>query len=51
MDTQLMFVGVGGVLVVAFMFQVVRSARGDMPHSGVSAAWLAEQKRMKHDHE
>jgi hypothetical protein len=47
MDTQLMFVGVGGVLFLAFMFQVFRSARSNMHHSAVSEAWLAERKRMK----
>jgi hypothetical protein len=49
MDTQLMFVGAGGVLLVAFGFQVFRSARGDMNHSAVSQAWLAERKRMKEE--
>jgi hypothetical protein len=47
MDTQLMLVGAGGVLLLAFVFQVFRSTRGDMNHSAVSEAWLAERKRMK----
>jgi hypothetical protein len=49
MDTQVMFVGAGGVLFLAFVFQVLRSARGDMHHSAVSDAWLAERKRMKEE--
>ena len=49
MDTQLMFVGAGGVLLLAFVFQVFRSARGDMNHSAVSDAWLAERKRTKEE--
>jgi hypothetical protein len=51
MDTQLMFVGAGGVLLLAFVFQVVRSARSEINHSAVSDAWLAERKRMKDEHE
>jgi hypothetical protein len=51
MDTQLMFVGFGGVLVLTFMFQVFRSARGHMTHAAVSETWLAERKRMKDEHE
>ena len=49
MDTQLMFVGAGGILLLAFAFQVFRSARGNMHHSAVSDAWLAERKRMKEE--
>ena len=48
MDTQLMFVVAGGVLLLGFVFQVVRSTRSDM-HSAVSEAWLAERKRMKEE--
>jgi hypothetical protein len=47
MDTQLMFVGAGGALLLAFAFQVYRTARGEMNHSAVSETWLAERKRMK----
>ena len=49
MDTQLMFVGAGGVLFLAFVVQVFRSARSNMHHSAVSDAWLAERKRMKEE--
>lgn len=44
-----MFVGAGGVLLLAFAFQVFRLARNDMNHSAVSDAWLAERKRMKEE--
>jgi hypothetical protein len=47
MDTQLMFVGAGGVLLFAFVFQIFRAARSEMNDSAVSGAWLAERKRMK----
>ena len=46
-----MFVGAGGALLLAFVFQVYRSARGDMDHAAVSDAWLAERKRIKDETE
>ena len=45
-----MFVGAGGALLLAFAFQVYRTARGEN-HSAVSETWLAERKRMKDEHE
>ncbi len=51
MDPQLMAVGAGAALLLVFVFQFYRSARGDMDHSPVSATWLAERKRMKDDHQ
>ena len=51
MDTQLMFVGAGGALLLAFVFQVYRTARNEINNSAVSEAWLAERKRIKEEHE
>ncbi len=46
-----MIAGAGGALLLVFVFQVYRSARGDMDDSPVSDTWLAERKRLKDDGE